>query len=369
MQLIKRIDSHPAIQAYVQEVSADVVDVLQRIAMYKALALPSRGCNCSSSVVHDFQDYMASLTQLGTTQRLVDSGCVLPDSVGPVLLSGNIRERCSVLFNLFVNSNQRSNIFAQLLQFSNATKHSGGKWGAVEQTEHSPDSSGDALQGHKAVSPCGRRPESFFAAPSCIHSERLQEIQDSAAALRGHSGEHCSDETQMACNVQATRKYLGSCSYKTRCVCRVLRNVETRRHFALRRDRIWPPLSQRELYFQKSATTPRYKHSTLSPFCIWQTGHMTWEMDAHSAFAQEARQRNESVIAGPSGHTHRLMNAMKIFRNFDADKWVLICIVWLVGSDHHSTYEVLVGAQHHGVQMCAGVGSLQMLQYLLDNIK
>jgi len=319
MQLIKRIDSHPAIQAYVQEVSADVVDILQRISMYKALALPSRDTSCPSSVVHDFQDYMGSLLQLGTTQRLIDSGCVLPDSVGPVLLSGNIRERCGVLFNLFVNSNQRSNIFAQLLQFSNAKTRSGSESVAVQQTERSLDSSGDALQGRMEASSCGRQPESFFSVPPCIHSERFQEIQDSAVDLRGHSGEQCTDETQMARNVQAIRKYLGSCCCKTRKVCRVLRNVETRKKFALRRDRIWPPLSQRELYFQKSATASRYKHSTFSPFCIWQTGHMTWEMDANSVFVQEARQRNESVIAGPSGHTHRLLNAMKIFRNFDPE--------------------------------------------------
>jgi hypothetical protein len=100
----------------------------------------------------------------------------------------------------------------------------------------------------------------------------------------------------------------------------------------------------------------------------WLTGHMCWKMVHESAFFIHATRQGEDVIAGPSGHTHAMLTFMSIFRNFDIEKWTLICLVWLVGADHHSVFEVLFAASRHGLHVPAGMPSIDIARKLLQKI-
>jgi len=342
MYLIERINGNVILQAYMQEVSTEIFDILQRLAMYQAVCLPVEKHAHGHGIVQDYEDCMSLLMRLGTTQKSIDSGSIFHESVAEVLLVGNIRERCGVFWNFFVNSSQRYNIFAQLLQ--------------------STDNPRNCL--HK-VAPSAQGPQQeqhAFTTPPCINVERFEQIRN-PAALKGAA--HCNT---MARNISLLKRYIGSLPGKTRKECRFPRKEDLQKRYALRLDSTVPRLSEREVYLQATTCASRYGPKYCGETCMWKTGHMAWEMHNGSAFAQEAKNRHESTLAGPSGHTHRLLNAMKILNNFDLEKWILLCVVWLVGSDHHSIYEVLAGANFHGMHVYAHMNSIQIVEHMLWKI-
>jgi len=95
---------------------------------------------------------------------------------------------------------------------------------------------------------------------------------------------------------------------------------------------------------------------------------MCWKMVHDSSFFVHGCRRGEDMVAGPSGHTHALMTFMRIFKNFDVCKWTLICVVWLVGADHHSVYEVLVAAARHGLPYTPETKSVDFTRALLRTV-
>jgi len=113
--------------------------------------------------------------------------------------------------------------------------------------------------------------------------------------------------------------------------------------------------------------SPHYTH--LDATLPWLTGHMCWEMVQDSAFFMQACFRQENTIAGPSGHTHTMLTFMNIFANFDMEKWTLVCLVWLVGADHHSVFEVLYAASHHGLRLQSEIPSLDAARNLLCRVR
>jgi hypothetical protein len=96
---------------------------------------------------------------------------------------------------------------------------------------------------------------------------------------------------------------------------------------------------------------------------------MNWQVQQDSFFAEDAAKHNEDVVAGPSGHTHTFLTYMRIFNNFDLQKWTLICMVWLVGADHHSLFEVLTIASRHGIPYMSQQNSLEFARELLLKVK
>jgi len=101
----------------------------------------------------------------------------------------------------------------------------------------------------------------------------------------------------------------------------------------------------------------------------WRTGRMSWVVNENSMFAIDSHIQNKEIISGPSGHTHALLSFMKLMINFDLKKWVLICIVWLVGCEHHSIHEVLIVAQkHHGLKYEAKDNTYEFVNILLNEI-
>ena len=115
------------------------------------------------------------------------------------------------------------------------------------------------------------------------------------------------------------------------------------------------------------AFSPHY--TPLDATLPWLTGHMCWEMVHNSAFFVQACCRHENTIAGPSGHTHTMLTFMNIFSNFDVEKWTLVCLVWLVGADHHSVFEVLYAASHHGLHLRSDIPSLDAARNLLCRVR
>jgi len=114
-----------------------------------------------------------------------------------------------------------------------------------------------------------------------------------------------------------------------------------------------------------NATSRGYNDLGILP---WLTGHMCWTMIHDSTFFIHGCRRGEDMVAGPSGHTHALMTFMRIFKNFDVCKWTLICVVWLVGADHHTVYEVLVAAIRHGLPYNPESNSVEFTRTLLRTV-
>lgn len=139
---------------------------------------------------------------------------------------------------------------------------------------------------------------------------------------------------------------------------RTLRAADAQHAHALPVQRAFPPLTARELRVQR----PR------AGLLCWTTGHMRWEVQRRSAYACDARHARESVVAGPSGHAFVLMSAMRIFRRFRLDMWLLICVVWLVGADHHSIHEVVQAAQCCGLRSPPHVSSLCVTRLVLKGV-
>ena len=94
----------------------------------------------------------------------------------------------------------------------------------------------------------------------------------------------------------------------------------------------------------------------------------TNSMINHSSFFIHGCRRGEDMVAGPSGHTQALTRFMRIFKNFDVCKWTLICVVWLVGADHHTVYEVLVAAARHGLPYNPENNSVEFTHTLLRTV-
>jgi len=101
---------------------------------------------------------------------------------------------------------------------------------------------------------------------------------------------------------------------------------------------------------QATGIYPQANHSIMLP---WATGRMCWTMITDSSVFKHASPRRETVVAGPSEHAHALLTFVRIFKSFDVEKWTLICIVWLVGADHHIVFEVLVAASRHGLSFAS----------------
>jgi len=116
-------------------------------------------------------------------------------------------------------------------------------------------------------------------------------------------------------------------------------------------------------------TTLIYPRANRNITLPWATGRMCWAMAQDSSFFTHARHRGEAMVAGPSGHAHALLTFMSIFKRFDVEKWTLICIIWLVGADHHSVFEVLVAASRHGLSFVSEhTNSLEFTRTLLRSI-
>jgi hypothetical protein len=244
---------------------------------------------------------------MGTTESIENSGSVFSYDIKNVLRDGNIRERCTVFQNLFFKDREYRIIWFLLTAYKN--------------------------------------PQTI---PACIDVKTLLAYNDHIE--EEHKCIYKKNIKNIICDSQKYRKR------KTRYA------REDPTGFELHMHNVVPELSVREKKFIKS----RFILSDVLP---WKTGHMSWIVNENSNFAIDARIFNKPIIAGPSGHTHAMLCFMKLLTNFDLKKWVLICILWLVGSEHHSIHEVLLVAhKNHGLHYDMATDCHEIVTRLLDEL-
>jgi len=357
MQLLREIDENELIQKYMQEVSQNIHEVLHRISVFQSLSVIPSPCITyrQRCILRDYQSSMLLMLKLGSTQNVVNSGSVLSNHVADVLLTGNIRERCTVFFNMFMH-NKKNNIFEFLLLCSQNTKNRV-QWNTVREC-------------HSNLGPIIK-----FQMPSCIDMDKFVKLEyimqkpRSSTCIPTINYLLCAQQ-QNNISAQDARKMICRWPHKNRKSTRTLRAADMQNKYSLPIKNIVPVLSPREILLQRMAIGSDYDTENT---VRWKTGHMTWEMNTGCDYVLDALQRREDIIAGQSGHTHCLLSNMKLFRNFDVKKWTLICIVWLVGADHHSVHEVLTTAFSNSndniYKIYPGMTSIQIARHMLQTIE
>jgi len=255
-------------------------------------------------------NYMMALKnslEICTSENVENSGSVLVYDVDAVFTNGNIRERCTIFQNIFFKDKEYR-VTGFLL----------------------------AAYREKQI------------VPECIDYYGLALL---AEQFEEHNSHSCKTNIRnLVCDNQKYRKR------RTRFF------RENTEGFELAIDNIVPKLSVRESKFLQS-------RSNMDTFLPWKTGRMSWVVNENSMFAIDSHVRNKEIISGPSGHTHALLSFMKLMTHFDLKKWVLICIVWLVGCEHHSVHEVLIVAQkHHGLMYDVEDDTYEFVEILLSEI-
>ena len=303
--LLERINACPQIQEYMNQVASDIKNVVYCYSEYTYQQNMSK----TQHSVYAQNTYAMVLKRslyIGANENIENSGSVLANDIQSALAHGNIRERCAIFQN-YLFKDRYHRIMSYLMAM------------CVE---------GSSI-------------------PLCVDYKVLgsfmQHIQAHNTAF-----ERCSDLKHIICDTFKNRKR------KTRYI---RKNTEG---YAMHMENVIPILSSRECNLIKS-------RQPLSDLMPWKTGRMTWVINEKSLFAQNARYYDKTTIAGPSGHTHSMLCFMKLFRNYDLKKWVLICILWLVGCEHHSIYEVLIIAKtHHNLEYNSAQDCCDFVHSILD---
>ena len=356
---------------------------------------------------------MQFLMNLATVQNITHPGSVRVCDVGTVFSHGNIRERCAMMMNLLCHD-KKYNIMQWLLvhvdtmpSYALAAMDSSS---SVSNTFPSPPAS--SWCSSSALPNIG--PGSTL--PACLDVWQLNQYKHALGIGKAISSQHTENHAKR--DMRKALCKLVNCPRKN---TRTVRPLGMQNTFALPVQDAMPLLSWRERALHSSvcckaaclaaggATGPgknRRKNPLLQ--CVvttvgrapieqchpahsadsansaqgparaagattaagiqrqqgsdrlpWLTGRMCWQMQPGSTFVEHASRLGEEMVAGPSGHTNALMTFMRIFLKFDVEKWTLICIVWLVGADHHSVFEVLTAASRHGLPYSREMKSLE----------
>jgi len=388
--LLQEIGSNPIVQAYLQEACDDMYSVLQSMS----LDMCSRGGMISG---HDgyrkytYSQTMHFLMNLGTMENPTHAGSVRNCDIGSVLSDGNIRERCSMLMNMLCND-KKYFVMQWLLLRANSQ--------AAVQTDSTVFEAANKVTGSEEST----YQRGITPLPPSIDCAKLITYK-SVLGICSVAAEECPDLDAMS--KKDMRKVLCRIITCPRKSTRIARPLCMQKEYMLASKDALPSLSYREWSLLRqsnitvlhwhhpswlarcrpsSASTesctsvavvshakplptgiyPQADHSIMLP---WATGRMCWKVITDSSFFMHACRRAETVVAGPSGHAHALLTFMRIFKSFDLEKWTLICIVWLVGADHHSVFEVLVAASRHGLSFASEhTNSLDFTRKLLRSI-
>lgn len=235
------------------------------------------------------------LMHISSRGNVRDTGWVLPTQVLSVLSEGNARERCFMLSNiLFKDPN--STLMCWLL---------------------SPERS---------------------LAPSSINEAVVRDYRDKIYNIVCKRHTNGGRET-----THHVRKMLCGKHTQRNKKIRFPRARDDRVYYQMRCNTIVPQLSIRENFLLD--TYIRCNNG----YMPWRTGLMYWQLKENSSFLTIAKKRNQSVVSGFSGHTDAMLTFLQIFRSYNVKFTTLVCILWLVGSQHHSVFEVLATASDYGL--------------------
>ena len=305
-ETLSSINKLKCLREYLQLVCIDILTLITRYAKHIASddgAQPFAGDSAA------FQDALAEQFRLCCTFSRHRSGSVLEKDVHSVLLNGNVRERCTIIALVLTRQNH-------LVEF--------------------------ALQNPKDFPTiCPRRASILLQDKKTVCNGNL---------FREHSHGQGKTQTwvlvsQQSTNDRFSRRWSRSDPQK----CKEL---------GLKTSDICPALSDREReMLQRSIKNDELR--------TWNTGHMMWNVDPDCTLAQRAKRLGEPMVAGVSGHTDQLLQALQIFTYFDLRLATLACVLWLVGCDHHSCLEVLATAEFFGLECGKERPSVERLQDLI----
>ena len=370
---LQEVNDSDEIQQYLQTVSAEMYSILEIMSLHEVfdeenklqefdvkprlcmLTQPRKLCKYHSS--------MNFLMKMGTTQNSSDAGSVLNSDVEIVFLRGNLRERCSLFMNLLC-VDKKCNIMRWLMEKVQCIV------ATQEAQRHTKTLCADQ---HLDVFWWAyfRLPKKeccFGELPAIFNLKQLNVFMHALCICT--SGTCVSSDVIVKKDIRKTLCKFKNCPRKN---TRQPRPHSKQNECALEMRFEVPPLSCREIDLHqnpvKGCSSTKAFAENEDSYLQWLTGRMTWQVQQDSFFAEDAAKHNEAVVAGPSGHTHTLLTYMRIFNNFDLQKWTLICMVWLVGADHHSLFEVLTTASRHGIPYMSHQNSLEFARELLLKVK
>lgn len=295
--LLVRLSTFRPLQRYLEMVCIDILTLITQYADHHA----RRETKISGRYEQAFQGALAEQFRLccssGSAHR---SGSVFEKDVHSVLLHGNVRERCTIIAMILTRK-------PHLVCF--------------------------ALQNPAAFPTiCPKQASILLKDKNTVCNGKL---------VREHTGRETHNAREQiwkyACKAQQSNREVFS-----RRLSRKLDRFDLKR-LGMTTRFVCPALSYRELQVLEASI----KNDELRS---WQTGHMNWKVDPECELAVRARELGEPMVAGISGHTDQLLQALRIFTYFDLRLATLASVLWLVGCDHHSCLEVLATAEFFGLE-------------------
>jgi len=296
--LLCAIESSPAIQEYMRQISSELRGLMQAYALDLSMRHAGGVLTPNAAQYYKLFAHLLSTATRGNIRNNASGGVAL-GHVLPVISAGNVREQCWVLSNLLFKDPSYT-LMRWLL---------------------SRPARGDGPAGAGGV--------------RCLNSDTVEEYSGKVLADRFVAGS--------VSPRQSIKSILcGQCAVRNRKIRRP-RHRSERALFRLHAASVVPELSCRELplvggYLVESGG-----------YLPWRTGHMQWELRPSSSFVQTAHSHKQSTISGFSGHTDAMLTFARIFASFDMRRMTLVCVLWLCGCEHHSVYEVIATAREHGL--------------------
>lgn len=314
--ILHEINMCSSVQSFLKHICTMIRILLHEYCIYEATQETAWQGIVDPSL---YQRLMTTQLRMCTNSSPYRSGSVHVHDVLAVLENGNVRERCHVICNIL---GRRTHLWVFLL----------------ENTDRNflPDIDRHAVFG--LLNNHGRFCNGFIC-KNVKNKTQLTQIYTRAAV--DNNGQ---DQQPIFC-VRTARTY-----------------TNHRIKMRLSANCVVPELSDRE-----KEILPYKLTSKCNIITTWVTGRMQWEVNDRCEFSRTAKERNEAVVSGISGHTDLLFKSLRPFR-INSKKYItaLCAAVWLVGCDHHSIFEIRYTAAFHGVSIMTQKNSLTWIRDILN---
>ena len=262
------------------------------------------------------------------------SGQVMPDDVTRVVEGGNLREGVTLLENFVINN---SDVILRLLVLRMKGQKLPGYVdpGAIDhiarKVRRSAGLSATAL---------GKLIEPLEPSPS---------VTQHRASLRdGFKDSPLSEACVMLEPGAAATSRMAGFPFRSS-VARTARSeadMDDYRNY-MRVEDVYPPLSEREKKFMRAS---EYRWSDSSARAPWQTGFVGFKLNPEHMFFRLAEATGNFQISSMSGNTDVVLQACRLFRNFDVKRGVLACVATMGNRADHSCFEILAAAIPFGLE-------------------
>jgi hypothetical protein len=279
-------------------------------------------------------DYNISTTEMEPETNKTGMGQVQTSDIEAILKEGNLRERMTLLINI---ARGEKKFLWKLVQETNTPK-----------SKH-PDLNHAVLQGriHRAYLMTGvcDIDEIVDFAKETISDVTVKEMPNRMLDFL-HDGP-----------VLLSR----FCSWSGNDLLRSERPISERANHFIPINRIYPPLSIREVgYIQKhNPEWDEYQHIP------WENGLMVWIINPDNLYSRLAKRLKQETISGPSSTTDGILQLAELFTDFDVELTVLACAAFLCGAHHHSAWEVLLAAIPFGLPYTSDVDAYAYIHQTL----